>query len=113
MSFELLWFVEDAGFSFGMFSSIIYFLFKSILYDVDCSVCNNKEPFAGNTFHWLLGTPLVARRLKLHCLILCTFSRESTRAYPKVSGLATLNENCKWYSFLSLGAVVSLFCDSV
>jgi hypothetical protein len=37
----------------------------------------------------------------------------STRAYPKVSGLAAWSENCKWYSSLILGAVVSLFCESV
>jgi hypothetical protein len=30
---------------------------------------------------------------------------------PKVSGLATWSENCKWYSSLPLGAVVSLFCQ--
>jgi hypothetical protein len=36
-----------------------------------------------------------------------------TRVYPKVSGLASCNENCKWYSCLPLGAVVSLFCESV
>jgi hypothetical protein len=35
------------------------------------------------------------------------------RVYPKVSGLAAWSENCKWYSFLPLGAVVSLFCESV
>jgi hypothetical protein len=35
------------------------------------------------------------------------------KVYPKVSGLATWNENCKWYSSLTLGAVVSLFCESV
>jgi hypothetical protein len=35
-----------------------------------------------------------------------------TRVYPKVSGLAAWNENCKWYSSLLLGAVVSLFCES-
>jgi hypothetical protein len=35
------------------------------------------------------------------------------RVYPKVSGLAAWNENCKWYSPLPLGAVVSLFCESV
>jgi hypothetical protein len=35
------------------------------------------------------------------------------RVYPKVSGLATWSENCKWYSFLLLGALVSLFCESV
>jgi hypothetical protein len=31
-----------------------------------------------------------------------------TRVYPKVSGLAACSENCKWYSFLPLGALVSL-----
>jgi len=37
----------------------------------------------------------------------------NTRVYPKVSRLATWSENCKWYSSLPLGAVVSLFCESV
>jgi hypothetical protein len=35
------------------------------------------------------------------------------RVYPKVSGLAAGSEKCKWYSFLPLGAVVSLFCEPV
>jgi hypothetical protein len=35
------------------------------------------------------------------------------KMYPKVSGLATWSENCKWYSSLPLGAVVLLFCESV
>jgi hypothetical protein len=35
-----------------------------------------------------------------------------TRVYLKVSGLAAWSENCKWYSSLPLGAVVSLFCES-
>jgi hypothetical protein len=35
------------------------------------------------------------------------------RVYPKVSGLAVWSENCKWYSFLPLAAVVSLFYESV
>jgi len=34
-----------------------------------------------------------------------------TRVYPEVSGLATWSENCKWYSSVSLGAVVSLFYE--
>jgi hypothetical protein len=34
----------------------------------------------------------------------------NTGVYLKVSGLATWSENCKWYSSLPLGAVVSLFC---
>jgi hypothetical protein len=37
----------------------------------------------------------------------------NTRVYPKVSGLAAWSENCKWYSSVPLGAVVSLFCESV
>jgi hypothetical protein len=37
-----------------------------------------------------------------------------TRVSPKkVSGLAACSENCKWYSSLPLGAVLSLFCESV
>jgi hypothetical protein len=32
---------------------------------------------------------------------------------PEVSGLAAWSEDCKWYSSLPLGAVVSLFCESV
>jgi hypothetical protein len=42
-----------------------------------------------------------------------TRARARTSVYPKVSGLAAWSENCKWYSFLPLGAVVSLFCESV
>jgi hypothetical protein len=38
---------------------------------------------------------------------------KNTRVYPKVSGLAAWSENFKWYSSLSLGAVVSLFHESV
>jgi hypothetical protein len=40
-------------------------------------------------------------------------SCKNTRVYPKVSGLAAWSENCKWYSSLPLGAVVSLFCEPV
>jgi hypothetical protein len=36
-----------------------------------------------------------------------------TRVYSKVSGLAACSENCKWYNYLPLGAVVSLFYESV
>jgi hypothetical protein len=36
-----------------------------------------------------------------------------TKVYPKVSGLAACNANCKRYSSLPSGAVVSLFCESV
>jgi hypothetical protein len=36
-----------------------------------------------------------------------------TRVYPKVSGLAAWSENCKLYSSLPLGAVISLLCESV
>jgi hypothetical protein len=36
-----------------------------------------------------------------------------TRVYPEFSGLAACSENCKLYSSLPLGAVVSLFCELV
>jgi hypothetical protein len=36
---------------------------------------------------------------------------EISRANSKIFGLAVWSENCKWYSSLPLGAVVSLFCE--
>jgi hypothetical protein len=39
--------------------------------------------------------------------------KKHTRVYPKVSGLAAWSENCKWYISVPLGAVVSLFRESV
>jgi hypothetical protein len=48
---------------------------------------------------------LVISRSHLVCLV--------TRVYTKVSGLAAWSEKCKWYSSLPLGAVVSLFCESL
>jgi len=42
-----------------------------------------------------------------------TDTDEQTKVYPKVSGLAAWSQNCKWYSSLPLGAVVSHFCESV
>jgi hypothetical protein len=45
--------------------------------------------------------------------VLSSQSGGSTRAYPKVSGLTAWSENCKWYSSLLPGVVVSLFCESV
>jgi hypothetical protein len=42
-----------------------------------------------------------------------THTHTQTLMYPKVSGVAAWSENCKWYSSLLLGAVVSLFCESV
>jgi hypothetical protein len=47
------------------------------------------------------------------CREVKTLDFRITRVYPKVSGLAAWNENCLWYSSLSLGAVISLFCGSV
>jgi len=37
---------------------------------------------------------------------------QPTWVYPKVSGLTAWSENCKWYSSLPLGAIVSR-CESV
>jgi hypothetical protein len=37
----------------------------------------------------------------------------NTTVYPKVSGLVAWSDNCKWYSSLPLGAIVSLVCELV
>jgi hypothetical protein len=39
--------------------------------------------------------------------------RKGRRVYPNVSRLAMWSKNCKWYSSLPLGAVVSLFSQTV
>jgi len=44
---------------------------------------------------------------------LFTLREGHRKVYPKVSGLAAWSKSCKWYSFLPLGADVSLFCESV
>jgi hypothetical protein len=49
---------------------------------------------------------------RAHTYVLCIlniYTYIHTRAYPNVSGLAAWSENCKWYSSLPLGAIVSLF----
>jgi hypothetical protein len=54
-----------------------------------------------------------------HSSLWCIFNNRQgqrttyMRVYPKVSGLAAWSENCKWFSSLTLGAVVSLFCESM
>jgi hypothetical protein len=52
------------------------------------------------------GSDVVALDTELHMY-------EHMRVYPKVSGLATWNENCIWYSSLQLRAVLPLFDESV
>jgi len=51
--------------------------------------------------------------IRLILLFTMLWSISNTRVYPEVSGLAAWSQNCKWYSSLPLGAVVSLFCESV
>jgi hypothetical protein len=59
------------------------------------------------TVETAVSTLLTAVLLVLYCYVLIK------KVYPKVSGLAAWRENCKWYSSLPLGAVVSLFSESV
>jgi len=47
----------------------------------------------------------------LHAFL--TSPKHNTTLCPKVSGLTAWYENCKRYSSLPLGAVVSLFCKTV
>jgi hypothetical protein len=57
--------------------------------------------------------------LLLATAMVCQFTAASetgivnTRVYPKAPGLAAWSENCKWYSFLPLDTVLSLFYESV
>jgi hypothetical protein len=46
-------------------------------------------------------------------LITLTVVVHLKRVYPEVPGLAAWSENCKWYISLPLGAVVSLFRESL
>jgi hypothetical protein len=56
------------------------------------------------------NTPIYC--LFVHVMLRC-LSVSHTRVYPKVSELTAWSESCKCYSSLPLGAVVSLFCESV
>jgi hypothetical protein len=52
------------------------------------------------------------KQLMVYMNFVQIFEGHSTRVCPKISGLVAWSENCK-YSSLPLGAVVSLFCESV
>jgi hypothetical protein len=79
------------------------------------------EWFCGNTFHqrkdtgmkYVTYSSVTGSRYVtvLPCVLMP--AHERTRVYPKVSGLAAWSENFKWYSSLPLGAIISLFCESV
>jgi hypothetical protein len=51
-------------------------------------------------------TQSTSNKVRFDCMCL-----SCTRVYPKVSGLDAWSENCKWYSSLPLGALMSLFCE--
>jgi hypothetical protein len=77
-----------------------------------------KSCFIDKKFNIILASTLRSCKwslsfsfFKLRCTI--TSNTSYTRAYPKDSGLVAWSENCIWYSSLPLGAVVSLFCESV
>jgi len=64
--------------------------------------------------------PYKLRPVNIWVIVISQISRilfssfvSSKRVYPKVSGLAARSENCRWYSSLPLGAVVSLFREPV
>jgi len=74
-------------------------LVNSSFVHLNTSTCGNQDPADS-----AIGTSDLLR----------AFLRFShTRVYPKVSGLAAWSENCKCYSSLPPGAVVSLFCEPV
>jgi len=43
-------------------------------------------------------------------IMLVFLFKQSTRVWPKGYGLPAWRQNCKWYSSLPLGGVVSLSC---
>jgi hypothetical protein len=94
-------------------SSIFFFFFRN-----DPSLCDLPR-----LKRYINYTSCVHRFLSLASCRILTSKLQSQganlykiliiRLYPKVSGLAAWSDNCKWYSSLPLGAVVSLFCESV
>jgi hypothetical protein len=96
---------------------MIYFLFFVSLVNTKCS-----EEYLDLSREEVTGGRRKVNSEELHNLfqslniIRMVTSRRmrwmATRVYPIVSGLAAWSENCKWYSSLPLGAVVSLFYES-
>jgi len=65
------------------------------------------------TDKWLLHRMLLPLRyimwkIAYHNALLSVLWRSG--CYPKVSEISAWSKNCKWYSSLPLGAILSLFC---
>jgi hypothetical protein len=105
---------DPEGFAFNDFR--IHYTYK---WEDSDTIRHNKTPASScdSLYRWNTTTVI---QIQFHCsrnvnpfLRLTTTPWTCTRAYPKVSGLAAWRENWKWYSSLPLGAVVSLFYESV
>jgi len=86
--------------SVALTHGIDYSLYSRALPTVSKSYCQPKGK-SGSPFH--LSSCSLIRYLHF----------QSMRVYPNVSGLVAWSKNCKWYNSLPLGAIVSLFCESV
>jgi hypothetical protein len=64
-------------------------------------------------FHLLMNKAAIMLKIIFSSGCGCEWMLLGTKEYPKVTVLAAWSENCKWYSSLPLGAVVSLFYESV
>jgi len=62
---------------------------------------------------WLMNRLPTASAIPVTTWITPDVLSYHTRGYPKVSGLAAWSKNCNWCSSLPLGAVASLFSESV
>jgi len=117
MEFNYTWTVSDNATKADRFYvvlgllpvSVTFFIYRSYF-----SIHNYKH--VSSTGHTAIPslTDLRFVRFRTYAVyILRNVHYLRTRVQPKVPGLAACSENCKWYSSLPLGTVVSVFYESV
>jgi hypothetical protein len=93
--------------------TLIYYLIYlyAEIHDSVQTLLSSLSGFCNCRLQWNNCVNVKLLQKQTHC---CRTNHSThTRVDPKVSGLAAWSENCKWYSSLPPGTVVSLFCESV
>jgi len=103
--FTLKWNSEIRGGEKGDTLTYSPFSVRSVLYIL--------RPMCRSAISWPQHRQLWMKNVMYRSVSCVHSSSGHMRMYPKVSGLATWSENCKWCSSPPLGAVVSLFYESV